>query len=126
MTVVLDASALLAFLQDEPGGETVEEALSESSISAVNWAEVIQKADAHGVPVQGMREELVSLGLVIEPFDAAQGESVGLLWRKTARYGLSLGDRACLALALERGRAALTADTAWKRLRIGVDIRVIR
>ncbi len=62
MTVVLDASALLAYLQDEPGDEAVEAVLAESVMSSVNWAEVVQKSVAAGVVVDGMREDLEALG----------------------------------------------------------------
>lgn len=126
MKAVLDASALLAYLQDEPGSQMVEKVLDDSAISAVNWSEVIQKADSHGVDVAAMSEELSALGLTIEPFTADQAEAAGCLWRKTAKHGLSLGDRACISLAQERGLPVLTADRVWKKLRLRVDIQVVR
>lgn len=124
--VVLDASALLAYLKDEPGGNIVEAALAESAISSVNWAEVIQKAIAVGVIVEGMLDDLQVLGLVVEPFTPLDGEVAGRLWEQTRSLGLSLGDRACLSLGLRLGVAVLTSDRAWLNLDLGLDIRAVR
>jgi PIN domain nuclease of toxin-antitoxin system len=126
VSVVLDASALLAYLHDEPGGATVEEVLSEAVISAVNLAEVIQKAIAREVEVNGLREDLEALGLHIEPFTTEQAERAGRLWRETRALGLSLGDRACLSLGLTLGLPVWTTDREWRRLALGLEIRVIR
>jgi PIN domain nuclease of toxin-antitoxin system len=126
MTVVLDASALLAYLQDEPGGEVVDAVLPESVMSSVNWAEVIQKAIAAGVDVEGMRDDLQVLGLTIEPFSIEDGEMTGRLWEKTRSYGLSLGDRACLSLGWRLGVPILTSDRTWSSLSLSLNIQVIR
>ena len=126
MTTVLDASALLALLHDEPGADRVMEVLDGALINTVNWAEVVQKAVARGVPVEGMRGELSGAGLNFEPFSAAQAEIAGRLWLETRDLGLSLGDRACLALASDRALPVLTADREWSRLSIPVEIRLIR
>jgi ribonuclease VapC len=126
MIVVLDASALLAYLKDEPGCDVVEAILAESVISSVNWAEVIQKAIAAGVVVEGMLDDLQALGLVVEPFTPEDGEVAGRLWEQTRSFGLSLGDRACLSLGLRLGVAVLTSDRAWLNLDLGLDIRAVR
>ena len=126
MSVVLDASALLAYLQDEPGGERVRDVLADSVMSSVNWAEVIGKARDERVDTQGLREDLASLGLALEPFSAEQGEIAGRLKERTRPLGLSLGDRACLALGSDRGETVYTADRAWLHLELGVDIEAIR
>ncbi len=126
MTVVLDASALLAYLKDEPGADVVEAVLAESVISSVNWAEVIQKAIAVGVLVEGMLDDLQALGLVVEPFMPLDGEVAGRLWEQTRSFGLSLGDRACLSLGLRLNVPVLTADRTWANLTLSVDVRVIR
>ena len=126
MTCVLDASALLALFHDERGAERVEAALEGALISTVNWAEVIQKSMAHGVNVDGMHEELLSTGATFEVFTQNQAEIAGKLWTKTRRLGLSLGDRACLALGLERSLPLITADRAWKKLRLAIAVDVIR
>lgn len=126
MKVVLDASALLAYLQDEPGGEEIEAVLPESVISSVNWAEVVQKSIAAGVIVDGMRDELKALGLEIYPFLLEDAEVTGQLWLQTRQYGLSLGDRACLSLAMRLSVPVVTTDQAWTNLSLPLDIRVIR
>ena len=126
MSVVLDASALLAYLQDEPGGGRVKAMLGQAVLSTVNWAEVIGKARDKEIDVEGLKEDLESLGLRIEPFSAAQAEVAGRLKEATRRLGLSLGDRACLALGHDRGEAVYTADAAWQRLELGIEIVAIR
>jgi len=126
MNAVLDASAMLAYLQDEPGSEAVELVLAESVISSVNWAEVVQKSIAAGVTVDGMRVDLEALGLEIYPFAPEDAEVTGRLWQQTRQYGLSLGDRACLSLGLKLGIPVLTTDRAWANLGLTLDVRVIR
>ncbi|MCU0935700.1 MAG: type II toxin-antitoxin system VapC family toxin [Gammaproteobacteria bacterium] len=126
MTLVLDASALLAWLHREPGGERVGTVLDGASISAVNWSEVIQKSLRKGVEVQGMLEEVTDLGLTVEPFTPAQAEQAARLWAQTRGLGLSLGDRACLALALDRSAPVLTADRDWGSLALGVEVQLLR
>ena len=126
MSVVLDGSALLAYLQDEPGGEPVRAVLPRAVMSTVNWTEVIGKAREDGVDTRGLREDLESLGLAFEPFSAVQAEIAGRLKERTRRYGLSLGDRACLALGSDRGVPIYTADRAWKELHLGVEVETTR
>lgn len=126
MTTVLDASALLAYLQDERGSGNVEKVLHDSVISAVNWSEVVQKASVHGINIHGIKEDLEAIGVAIAPFTAEHGESAGLLWKETSKHGLSLGDRACLALGLAMNAPVLTCDSAWKKLKLDIDIRILR
>ena len=126
MSVVLDASALLAYLQDEPGGERVRAVLAQAVMSTVNWAEVIGKAREQGIDTRGLREDLASLGLALEPLSAVQAEIAGQLKERTRRYGLSLGDRACLALGSDRGETVCTADRAWLHPDCGVAVEAIR
>ena len=85
MTVVLDASALLAYLLQEPGAEVVDGLLSDARMTSVNWAEVVQKSLSAGVEVQGMREELQALGMQVDPFLAADGERAGVRRRLDRR-----------------------------------------
>jgi ribonuclease VapC len=126
MTVVLDASALLAYLQDEPGGEAVEAVLAFSVMSSVNWAEVVQKSVAADVVVDGMQEDLEALGLELVPFTAEDGAMAGQLWLQTKQAGLSLGDRACLGLGLKLDRAVLTCDRSWTTLSLAAEVQLIR
>ena len=124
--VVLDASALLAFLYAEPGGEIVEPYLERSSISSVNWTEVLQQSLYRGVPVQGLKEDMEALGLEFHPYTTEDAETSADLWLHTRALGLSLGDRACLALALRLGVPAVTADRAWTSLEANVEVMLIR
>jgi PIN domain nuclease of toxin-antitoxin system len=123
---VLDASALLALLNSEEGTGLVQELLPRSVISTVNLAEVVTRLSILGMPEGEIREALTVLGLEIIPFDEEQAFRAGLLSAYTQPLGLSLGDRACLALALTTHAIALTADRGWKKLDIGVEISLIR
>ena len=126
MSVVLDASALLAYMNGEAGAPRVSAVVGESVISAVNWSEVIGKAADRGVDTVGLREDLGALGLAVEPFSAEQAEIAGHIKDQTRQYGLSLGDRACLALGINRRLTVYTADQVWLRLALGVDVVSIR
>ncbi len=126
MNSVLDASALLALLHKEPGTESVEQALDGGLVSAVNWAEVVQKSLKRKADISWMRKGFTEVGVVFEPFTPDQAELAARLWDKTRPQGLSLADRACLALAMERDAPVLTADRAWGELDLDVEIRLIR
>jgi len=126
VSVVLDASALLAFLHDEPGGEKVSPALEGARVSAVNWSEVLQKSLQREVDVAGMRQEFTEVGVSFEPFTPQQAETAAWLWSQARNHGLSLADRACLALAIDKGLPVITADRAWGRLNLDIEIRVLR
>jgi ribonuclease VapC len=123
---VIDASALLALLNDEPGADVVAEALQQGVISAVNLSEVVAKLCDAGMPEKAIHQALQPLGIEIVPFDEDQAYQAGLLRASTQDFGISLGDRACLSLAKKLGIDALTADRAWTELSIGVTIKVIR
>ena len=125
MRAVLDASALLAYLQDESGGDAVEAVLTESIISSVNWAEVVQKSIAAGVSVDGMRDDLEALGLIVSPFTPEEAEITGRLWQQTRQYGLSLGDRTCLSLGIRLNIPVLTADQLWTSLKLSITVHVV-
>ena len=124
--VVIDASALLALLNAEPGADVVAEALPQGVISAVNLSEVIAKLCDVGMPEKAIHQALQPLGIEIVPFDEEQAYQAGLLRTSTQDWGISLGDRACLSLAKKLGIDALTADRAWTELSIGTNIKVIR
>lgn len=113
-------------LQGEPGAKRVEATLVGSVVSTVNWAEVIQKAQARGVETEGLAGELIGAGLLIVPFGIEEAERCGRLWAATSPDGLSLGGRACLATALERDLPVLTADRSWTELEVGIRVESIR
>jgi ribonuclease VapC len=125
LAFVLDASALLAFLFKEPGSEFVREVLAHSVISAVNWTEVLQRLQMLSLELDGIEEDLTALGLDILPFTNRDAAATADLFMSTRSRGLSLGDRACLALARSRDMTALTADRAWLELRLP-EIRIDR
>ncbi|MBI4311979.1 MAG: type II toxin-antitoxin system VapC family toxin [Chloroflexi bacterium] len=124
--VVLDASALLAAVLGEPGEVAVREALPVAAISSVNWSEVLQKTIASGSPVEGLRDEFERIGLVIQPFTAEDAALAASLWTRTRTAGLSLADRACLALGARLGLPVLTTDHPWASLDVGVNVRLLR
>ena len=123
---VLDASALLAFLHREPGHERVRPSIPRGLITAVNWCEVVQKAALIGTNPSALRHELARTGLRVVAFDRDLAEAAALLGPLTRGWGLSLADRACLALALQCHAPVLTADRRWAELGIEVEIRLIR
>lgn len=126
MSVILDASALLAFLHEEPGGERVSPVLEGAHVSAVNWSEVLLKSLQRDVDIDGMQREFTEVGVIFEPFTPEQAETAARLFTRTRNHGLSLADRACLALALDKGLPVLTADRAWGQLKLDVAIEVVR
>jgi ribonuclease VapC len=125
--IVLDASVVLAVLNQEPGAQKLTpELLSESSTSTVNLAEVQTKLVREG----GDPDEAWELALAAtsepEPFTAEQAKIAGTLVKQTKPLGLSLGDRACLALGLTLKAPVYTTDKDWKKLNLGIPIHVIR
>ena len=125
--VVLDASALLALLNKEPGNEFVAEFIENGAImSAVNLSEVVAKLSEAGLPEETIHDVLDALGLTIVEFDRTSAYIVGLLRPATRQAGLSLGDRACLALARQLNLSAVTTDRIWENLSLGIQIQVAR
>lgn len=126
MAVVLDASALLAYLREEPGAEVVDGLLADAVMASVNWAEVVQKALSAGVDVDGMQADLQALGMRVEPFLPVDGDRAGRLWPLTRQLGLSLADRACLSLGLRLDLTVVTCDRAWAQLPLNLEIQLLR
>ena len=124
--MVLDASALLTVLQGEPGAERVIEVLPDAIISAVNLAEVASKLQERGMPDDRVKANIEALELTVAPFDGRLAIEAGLLRALTRSAGLSLGDRACLALARSLNATAVTTDRAWEALDIGVRVEFVR
>lgn len=124
--MVLDASALLAYLQQEQGYLQVERILSTAFISTVNWCEVAQKLRSRYVDDMAVRENLAILGLRFIPFDLQHADKAAELWQITAPLGLSLGDRACLATGLIEKMPVMTADQIWQKIPLPLEINLIR
>jgi PIN domain nuclease of toxin-antitoxin system len=126
---VLDASALLAVLHDEPGAQIFSQQsdlLENAVVSAVNVAEAHGKLVGLGIATDDAWEAVIAPANEIVVFDAQQARIAGGLRRQTRALGLSLGDRACLALGIVLKAPVYTADRAWKGLKLGVPIHVIR
>ena len=124
--VVLDASAILVLLRREPGFEKVAAVMNDARVSAVTLAEVGSFLAKAGHSVAQMRATLDSLRLGVVAFDEQQAIEAARLRPLTMSIGLSLGDRACLALAGLRGLPAMTTDRSWATLNLGVDVNVVR
>ena len=126
MTVVLDASAVLALLFGEPGAQEVADAIADGAvIGSVNLSETATILVRHGRNPLSVLAPVVAQ-VEVESFGEADAYAAAALYPALAAKGLSFGDRACLALALRLNTAAMTADHAWDGLRHGVTVRVIR
>ena len=124
--VVLDASALLAILLGEPGGEVVRPHLLGAVMSAVNYSEVLDRTARLTGSLESARRNVDRQRIEVVPFDAEQAAVAASLVPTTRTYGLSLGDRSCLALGVSRGATVLTADQVWAKLNLDVPIVIIR
>jgi PIN domain nuclease of toxin-antitoxin system len=124
--IVLDASALLAFLFREPGMDRVRTALPDSVMSSVYLAEVITTAIRRGGKLPEIVDVLAQLPMETLPFESQDAIFVASLYPVTKEKGLSLADRCCLALGARLGVPVLTADTEWTGLNIGVQVEAIR
>lgn len=123
---VLDASALLALLNNEPGAQRVKDILPESVVCTVNVCETVGKLVSVGMSIDDARTSVALLLPQVIPFDTELAFKTGALITDTKKLGLSLGDRACLALALMRQNTAVTAERVWSKLKLDVTIEVIR
>lgn len=129
-TLVLDASALIAYARNEPGVDVVAARLRSGSrivVSAVNWAEAIGKLREYRMTPTILRQALAAVDAEVVPFSQADADRVGELTPSLRPQGLSLGDRACLALAISLDGSALTADRTWSDLElVGMTVEMIR
>ena len=124
---VLDTSAILALIFEEPGRELVAELLNDATaLSTVNLAEAHTKLIQHGTAPEQAWIGISSLGCELSTFSIEQARIAAELIASTRPYGLSLGDRACLALAIERKAKVYTTDRTWKNLSLGIEVEVIR
>ena len=113
---ILDASALMALINNEPGASVVQMHLGRACMSVVNFTEVLSKMVEQGVPVIEASRVLDNFNLGLIPFDESQMSGVGLLRLETKQYGLSLGDRVCLNLGQISGLPVLTSDQVWLKM----------
>lgn len=124
---VLDTSVVLAIINNEAGAAESRGFLSQSLISSVNLAEILQKAVQLGLDPYEVQMLLGEIEIGTVPFDNAMASSTAALWPLTKRRGLSLADRACLALAEAVGGIAVTADRAWADLDLpGINIHLVK
>ena len=124
---VLDASAVLALIHDEPGSDIVEAEIVGALLGAANLAEVVGKLVDSDIDVARVRELLNAAGVTVEPLSAADAELAGALRSLDGGRALSLGDRCCLALTVRSVPAeVLTADRAWAELDLPINVRLIR
>lgn len=128
ITAVFDASAVLAMLRGEPGGDRIRPVLRSSAMSTVNFGEVVSFYARRGVSEQEIRSLLDRLPTARIGLDEELAYAAGLLLPLSRSAGLSFGDRACLVLARRLGVRAMTADRSWSRIAdaVGVEIELIR
>jgi PIN domain nuclease of toxin-antitoxin system len=124
--IVLDASALLCLLNDEPGADQVAEVLTRSLIGATNLAEVASKLRERGLSLDEVREALGGLHLDVRPLTSTQAMLIGDLRPATRSLGLSLGDRACLALAIELNADIYTTAAALTKADVAITATNVR
>ena len=123
---VVDSSVVLIVLKSELGFESILPLLPRALISAVNVAECITVLVRDGTPPNDARESLASTQVIVAPFDRDLAEQTGALIAQTRHAGLSLGDRACLALGAREKLPVFTADRSWKGVNVGVEIQLVR
>lgn len=126
--IVIDASAILAAILGEAGGDTVFDKLEDATVSTVNVAEVYTYAAINDLPTDAIDAFFADTGIEIAPFDQQQAVTAGQLASIMRNAGLLLGDRSCLALAKLRGLEVLTADRAWEQIAdaAGLTITLLR
>ena len=124
--VVFDSSAVLAVIFNEPGGEAVVDLLQGGLLSAVNLSEIHTKLLLDGRAAGTAWNRVLSMGLEVCFFDDEQARMAAELIWETRPFGLSFGDRACLALGMQHKATVYTTDRIWKKLDLGIEIEAIR
>lgn len=126
-SAVLDASAVLALVRDEPGGDKVAPFVGRAAISAVNLQEVVKDLMVSGLPEAIIRALLAELRLDVRAHDTEAAYAAAALHEQTREYGRGLGDRSCMALALSLNLPALTTDHEWRKVKVeGLQITQLR
>ena len=125
-SIVFDASVILAHLNSEPGADRAAAFLGDAIMCTVNYSEIVAKLVERGASVSLIRPALSRYGLQIVPFDEDLADRAGALRAKTKSFGISLGDRACLALAERSRLPVLTADRIWKDLDLHIEVQILR
>ncbi len=124
--IVFDASALLALIRGEPGADIVASHLGRAAMSSVNVAEVYGRLLREAFRPEEFRRDIEAIDFKLHSFDAEQAFLAGRFEPATRPLGLSLGDRACLALALSLGVPALSGDRRWAGAKVGIEINLFR
>ncbi len=123
---VIDASAFLAIVRDEPGAEIAIDRLSRAMMSAVNMSEAFMRGAEKGAPLDLMRGLLTAQQVQVVPFDDELAVAAARLQPATKHAGLSFADRACIATALRLGATVVTADRVWSTLDLPCPVELIR
>lgn len=123
---VIDASALLAAIHNEKGGDYVQQSIQQCVISSINWSEVLQKLARSGADVDQIEPSLKALGLSIVDYNEEDAHITASLWSITKDSGLSLADRACIATGIRLKATVITADKVWAKLKLDIPIQLIR
>jgi ribonuclease VapC len=124
--LVVDASAILAAIRGEAGAQAVIDGVRGARISSLNHCEIVGWLAERGSTREDIEGVVGPFDLTVEVFDRARAMAAGLLTAKIKRRNISLGDRACLALAMELGMPVMTGDRAWRDLDIGVEVQLFR
>ncbi len=123
---IVDASALLAAIHNEKGGNLVEKDIDHCVISAINWSEVLQKLERAGINTVQVESALKALGLEVLDFTDEDAHIASKLWKSSKTLGLSLADRACLATGIRLNTKVITADKVWAVMELDIEIVLIR
>lgn len=123
---VYDSSALLAIILGEPGADVANAKIANAMVSSVNLAEVFSRAEDKGIPVDKTERFLMGKEVQFVDFDADLARAVGTMRTETRSRGLSIGDRACIALALRERATIMTADRIWATLDLPCPVELIR
>lgn len=123
---VLDASALLAAIHNEIGGDYVQRHIERCVISSINWSEVLQKLERAGIDTTQIEASLKALGLSVIDFNDEDAHITASLWNISKNLSLSLADRACLATGKRLKTTVITADKVWKELECNIPVQLIR